>query len=505
MAQGPDPYAAMTAFNRFGLGAKPGDLALAASDPRGFLLEEIRARGAGVIPAEGLSSTPQSLQMFFADQQRLRVARETAAAMAAPLAMASANASPTDTKPGDVKQPVDAKPMEAKPMDAKPMEAKPADAKPTPREPPVEQKLFRAEALARFVAQMKAGSGLVERLVAFWSNHFAVSVVKGQYIRATAGSFEREAIRPHVLGKFADLLIAVESHPAMIFYLDNQRSIGPGSNAGRFDGKGLNENLAREILELHTLGVDGGYAQADVTALARIITGWSFAEAGSEVGEPGAFLFKANWHEPGVHNLLGKNYPQTGRLQGEAALRDLARHPSTARHVAIKLARHFVADAPPPDLVDALAKAFRDSDGDLAVVTAALIENDRAWSAPPTKVRTPAEFAIAARRAISNMPSDANQVLGVLNALGMPLWQPPGPNGYSDAAAVWASPEQMKLRLDVSWQMAQGARDYGAPLGVLDTVCGLAASRETRDALLHAESRPQALALLFMSPEFQRR
>ncbi|MGA8170942.1 MAG: DUF1800 family protein [Methylocystis sp.] len=499
MAPGPDPYAAMTAFNRFGYGAKPGDLALAASDPRGFLLEEIRAKGAGMIAADGLSSTPRALQMFFAEQQQLRIARETAAAMAAPLAMASANAGQMEAKPADNK------PADPKPMEAKPMEAKPAEAKPKPQEPPVEQKLFRAEALARFVAQMKAGSGFVERLVAFWSNHFAVSVVKGQYSRATAGSFEREAIRPHVLGKFADLLIAVESHPAMIFYLDNQRSIGPGSNAGRFDGKGLNENLAREILELHTLGVGGGYAQSDVTALARIITGWSFGEPGGDVGEPGAFLFKSNWHEPGVHNLLGRNYPQTGRAQGEEALRDLARHPSTARHIATKLAKHFVADAPPPELVDALTKAFRDSDGDLVIVTAALIENDHAWSAPPTKIRSPAEFAIAAKRATSNMPTDANQVLGVLNSLGMPLWQPPGPNGYSDAAAVWGSPEQMKLRLDVSWQMAQGARDYGAPLGVLDTVCGLAASRETREALLHAESRPQALALLFMSPEFQRR
>ena len=480
MAPGPDLYAAMTAFNRFGLGAKPGDLGLAASDPRGFLLEEIRAQGAGLIPAEGLSSTPRALQMFFTEQQQLRLAREAAAAMAAPLAMASGNASPTDG-------------------------AKPAEAKPNPREPTAEQRLFRAEAMARFNAQLKAGAGLVERLVAFWSNHFAVSVAKGQALRATAGAFEREAIRPRVLGKFSDLLIAVESHPAMIFYLDNQRSIGPGSNAGRFDGKGLNENLAREILELHTLGVDGGYAQPDVTALARIITGWSFAEAGSETGEPGAFLFKANWHEPGVHNLLGKNYPQAGRAQGEAALRDLARHPSTAHHIATKLARHFVADAPPPDLVEALTKAFRDSDGDLAVVTAALVTHDRAWSAPPTKIRDPNEFVIAALRATAFAPNDPGQILGAMNSLGMPLWQPAGPNGYADTTAAWASPEQMKLRLDVSWQMAQRARDYGAPLGVLDTVCGLAASRETRDALSHAESRPQALALLFMSPEFQRR
>ena len=211
MAPGPDPYAAMTAFNRFGLGAKPGDLALAASDPRGFLLEEIRAQGAGVIPAEGLSSTPRALQMFFAEQQQLRVARETAAAMAAPLAMASANASPTD----------------AKATDPAGRETRGGHS-PNRRSRRSNRRLFRAEAMARFNAQLKAGAGLVERLVAFWSNHFAVSVAKGQGLRATAGAFEREAIRPHVLGKFSDLLIAVELHPAMIFYLDNQRSIGPG-------------------------------------------------------------------------------------------------------------------------------------------------------------------------------------------------------------------------------------------------------------------------------------
>jgi uncharacterized protein (DUF1800 family) len=480
MAIGPDPFAAVTAFNRFGLGAKPGDLALAAGDPRGFLLEDLRAPGAGRIEAGDLPATPQALQSFFADQQQQRMAREMAA-------MASAA------------------PMAAAPQMEPAMAGKPAEAKPKPAEPSVEQKIFRAEAMARFEAQLKAPSGLVERLVAFWSNHFAVSVAKGQVIRVTAGAFEREAIRPHVLGKFSQLLIAAESHPAMIFYLDNQRSIGPGSKAGRLDAKGLNENLAREILELHTLGADGGYAQADVTSLARIITGWSFAEAGSETGEPGSFLFKTNWHEPGAQTLLGKAYAEEGRAQGEAALLDLARRPATARHVAVKLARHFIADDPPPDVVVALTKTFHDSDGDLGAVCAALVSHDRAWSAPASKIRTPMEFVVAAMRATGFALSEPGQALGLLNALGMPLWQPAGPNGYPDTVAAWASPEQMKLRLDASWQMAQRARDVGSPLSVLDTISGLAASRETREALARAESRQQALALLLMSPEFQRR
>jgi uncharacterized protein (DUF1800 family) len=500
MATRPDPHLATTAFNRFGLGAKPGDLALAASDPRGFLLEEMRAPGAALIDPDKLPSSSDALQIFYIDQRQKRIEREAAAKHQA-MQMGD-GAKPLDAKP------MNASPMNASPIDAKPMEPKPAapmEAKPKPPEPPMEQKLFRAEATARFEKQARAPIGFVERLVAFWSNHFAVSVAKAQFVRVTAGPFEREAIRPHVLGKFADLLHAAETHPAMIFYLDNQQSIGPQSRAGVNRGKGLNENFAREILELHTLGAGGGYTQADVTSLARIITGWSFADAESEIGEPGAFLFKENWHEPGVHDLLGKAYAQAGRAQGEAALLDIARHLSTARHIATKLARHFVADDPPQDLVDALAKTFRDTDGDLPAVATRLLQHDRAWSAPSTKIRTPSEFVLAAARATSVLPNDPGPLLNLHNALGMPLWQPAGPNGFADTNAAWAAPEAMKLRLDVSWQMAQRAREFGHPLSLLDTVAGLAASRETREAVSRAESRPQAMAILFMSPEFQRR
>ncbi|HEY8065761.1 MAG TPA: DUF1800 family protein [Methylosinus sp.] len=484
MAVDPDPRGALIALNRFGLGAKPGDLAAAAADPRGFLLEELRRTGVARLDAASLALSNVALQALFADQQEKRMERErvmavetTRVSMVGP---AAAMAAPAAPPPG-------------------------VDGKPKPQEPPVEQKLFRAEAMARFDKQASAQAGFVERLVAFWSNHFAVSVAKGQFVRVAAGPFEREAIRPHALGRFADMLAAVESHPAMLFYLDNQRSIGPGSAAGRFAGKGLNENLAREILELHTLGVGGGYSQADVTALARIITGWSFAEAESEAGEPGGFVFKANWHEPGAPTLLGKSYPQTGRDQGAAALADIARHPATATHLATKLARHFIADAPPKPIVEALAKTFRETDGDLAAVAETLIESDLAWSAPFSKIRTPDEFLVAAARATGALPNDPGQYLNMLNAMGMPLWQPPGPNGYPDRLDALASPEAMKLRLDVAWQIAQRSKDIGHPLSVLDTAAGLAASRETREAVSRAESRPQALAILLMSPEFQRR
>ena len=489
MTFGPDPRAELVALNRFGLGPKPGDLIAAAADPRGFILQETQQPRAALLELPQLPNSSAALQALFADQQKTRAERERAAAQAMASAAQAALVSPA---------------MAATPQ--APMTAATAlDAKPKPPEPPVEQKLFRAEAMARFQKQAGASAGLLERLVAFWSNHFAVSVAKDAFVRAAVGPFEREAIRPFVLGKFADMLRAVESHPAMLFYLDNQRSIGPNSAAGRFAGKGLNENLAREILELHALGADGGYAQADVTALARILTGWSFAEPDSGVGAPGAFLFKSNWHEPDAQILLGESYAPTGQRQGEAALVDIARRASTATHIAGKFARHFIADEAPPDLVAKLAKTFRDSDGDLKAVTVALIGDDEAWRAPMTKIRTPNEFLIAAARATGGLPPDPGPTLNMLNALGMPLWQPAGPNGFADTLAAWATPESMKLRLDVSWQIAQRAKVAENPLGILEVVAGPAASPETRDAVSRAESRQQALAIIFMAPEFQRR
>jgi uncharacterized protein (DUF1800 family) len=475
-----DPKAAMMAFNRFGLGAKPGDLALVATDPRGALVEELETSGIAAIEANALPASPNALQQLFQDQQERRMARERAAMEPTPQTDAPAASGAVGAGSETVRS--------VKPQGQS-----------------VEQRLFRDEAMVRFKRAIAAPAGFVERLVAFWSNHFAVSVGKGQFIRVTAGPFEREAVRPFVLGKFSQMLMAAESHPAMIFYLDNQRSIGPASPAGRLSGKGLNENLAREILELHTLGVGSGYQQDDVTELARILTGWSFADADSETAEPGVFLFKTNWHEPGPHRLLGRVYPQTNREQGEAALRDLARHPATANHLATKLVTHFVSDAPPPALVSALARRFRDTDGDLMEVSLALVRDDRAWQAPATKIRTPLEFLFATARAMDFLPAEPGPILQLLNALGMPLWQPAGPNGFSDLTSVWAAPEAMKLRLDVSWRLAQRFREVGSPLGVLDTVAGLSASRETREAIAHAESRQEALALLFMSPEFQRR
>src|SRR4030081_2850721 len=320
-----------------------------------------------------------------------------------------------------------------------------------------------------------------------------------------AGSFEGEGNRPHVLGRFGDMLKAVEQHPAMLFFLDNQQSLGPDSRAGQNRKRGLNENLAREIMELHTLGVGSGYTQDDVTSLARIITGWTFAGRQGQLGPPGSFVFNANAHQPGAHRLLGKTYEDNGVAQGEAALGDIARHPSTAKFIATKFARHFVADDPPPALVARLQDVFRKSDGDLKAFTTALLDSDEAWQAPLTKVRSPYEFLIAPGGLLAQIPDDPTRYLGGLNVLGQPLWSPAGPNGFPDTNAAWAAPEGMKLRLDISAQLASRLGDTVDPRALLEFALADAASQDTRRAVERAESRQQALALLLMSPEFQRR
>jgi uncharacterized protein (DUF1800 family) len=517
MAIGPNHAEAATAFNRFGLGARPGDLDAAAADPRAYVLEELRTADAALVRDPALPSGPEVLETYYLDQQQQRVARAKAATASPPPtanATAGAELAPSrepmamapaggPSNPIGTTSPLTAMaPRATAPASLASSEPKPMKAE--PHKPSAAEVLFRAEAEARLRKQLQARVGFVERLVAFWSNHFAVSVAKSNALRVAAGPFEREAIRPNALGKFAALLRAAESHPAMIFYLDNQNSIGPDAPPGKFAGRGLNENLAREILELHTVGVGSGYTQADVAELARVLTGWSVAGPESEAGAPGAFVYKPNWHEPGARQILGKTYAQNGVDQAHAVLDDLARHPATARHIATKLARHFIADNPPADLVETLTRKFVESDGDLAVVASALISDDRAWSAKPTKIRTPLEFVVAAARVTGFQPKDANFYLQGLNMLGMPLWQPGGPNGFSDMSDTWASAEGMKARLDLASSMGQRMRTAD-PVATMNAGLGATVSRDTRQAIERAESRGQALALLLMAPEFQRR
>jgi uncharacterized protein (DUF1800 family) len=525
-----DPQAALVALNRFGFGARggaSGDLINAASDPRGFVKSELNRPGGVILEMPGLQSTPALAAAVFAYQDEVKRAREATAKSAAAGSEAALPQPASDAKAPRRSLSLDSAAAEMSGKSEKmtamegpekgaataPMQAaeamQPNAAKPQvqPIAQPLNviQKTYRTEALARLQRAMIADCGFTERLVTFWSNHFCISANKGELARIWAGAFEREAIRPHVMGRFGDTLKAVEQHPAMLFFLDNQQSLGPDSRAGQNRKRGLNENLAREIMELHTLGVGGGYTQDDVTSLARIITGWTFAGRQGQLGTPGTFAFNANAHQPGPQPLLGKIYADAGVAQGEAALADIARHPSTAKFIATKFARHFVADEPPPALVARLQEVFGKSDGDLKALATTLLDSDEAWQAPQTKIRSPYEFLVATGRLLTQIPDDPSRYLGGLNLLGQPLWSPAGPNGFPDTNAAWAAPEGMKLRLDIAAQVASRLADNVDPRDLLELVAAGAASDETRRTIERAESRQQALALLLMSPEFQRR
>jgi uncharacterized protein (DUF1800 family) len=465
--------AALRGLQRFGLGLCARDIDQ-IGDPRATLLHEAERREAPLVKAPGLETSTETARKALAYvKQRELKKREMVRAAAAGSAAA----------------------------DAEPRMAPAADQ--TNGSYP--QRVYCNEVVARFGAAQARLGGYGERLVQFWSNHFCVSGIKANFVLALAGPFEREVIRPHVFGRFEDMLLAVETHPAMLYYLDNERSVGPNSPGGKRIGHGLNENLAREILELHTLGAQGGYTQADVEALARIITGWTFSRGESPGVEAGGFFFNANLHEPGPQTLLGRVYSDDGVAQGKRALLDLAHHPSTAEHIALKLARWFVADEPPPALVALLAQTFRKTDGDLGAVSAALISSDAAWTAPAVKLRTPQEFIVAATRALGRT-FDYEQIGIALRGMGQPLWQPRGPNGYPSDVADLMTPNALQARLDAAAQWAhQASGGVDDPREWTGRMLGALASDETRSAVAQAESPQQAIALMLMSPEFQRR
>jgi uncharacterized protein (DUF1800 family) len=330
-----------------------------------------------------------------------------------------------------------------------------------------------------------------------------------------AGSFEREAIRPHVLGNFSDLLLAAETHPAMLLYLDNFQSVGPHSQVAlRAEARqaprkiGINENLAREILELHTLGVGGGYTQTDVTTFAEVITGWSIGgEGGGRFahGEPGQFVFRPELHEPGAKLVLGKRYPDDGFGQGVAVLRDVARQRATAHFIATKLARHFIADEPPPAAVQRLADAFAKSSGDLPSVYRALIDAREAWEQPLAKYKTPSDYVISSFRGLT-LPVEAGHApLAPFEILGQRIWSPGSPAGWPDRSADWDGASALFKR--IQWADAVGARlgNRRDATGLAPELLGANLSNDTRAAVAHAASASQAITLLLAAPEFMRR
>jgi len=363
------------------------------------------------------------------------------------------------------------------------------------------RRLVRDDVQHRIQTSARTDAPVAERMVHFWSNHFTVAVNRPQ-VGSLAKPFEDEAIRPHVTGRFADLLSAVVHHPAMLLYLDNAISFGPNSPAGRRSGRGLNENLARELLELHTLGVDGGYDQNDVIALAKILTGWSISRLRDQ--NPGTFRFHDLAHEPGPKLLLGQSFSQGGQAEGEAALDFLARHPSTARHISMKLARHFLADDPPSAAIETLTQTFLDTDGDLTAICRTLIALPQAWQPHLTKVRTPNDLLIAALRAFDVHNVD-ERTTATLRLLGQVPWTAPSPAGWPDDAAGWLGPESLMRRIDWSVAVAELAEGSADPRRLLDTAFGPLASATTRFHVDGAPSTREGIALVLSSPEFQRR
>jgi uncharacterized protein (DUF1800 family) len=483
MATNPKLEAAL-ALHRFGLGPAGGSIAAIADDPRGALLAELEEPRAGLVAAPDLPNSAAASRAFF----EFRAKRQAQQKLAQRAKEAAAKAGPAGAAAGKPATPdAEAQPAEQDTMQDQP--DRPAN---------VGRQLVQNEAKVRIAAALGAKIGFVERLVWFWSNHFCVSTDKST---SMSGAYEREAIRPHVLGRFVDLLTAAESHPAMLFYLDNAVSIGPNSVAGINRGRGINENFAREILELHTLGVRTGYTQDDVIRFANALTGWTFI--GTGVPEHGGeFVFFERFHEPGEQVVLGKRYPDTGFAQGSAVLADLARHPATARHIAEKFARHFVADEPPPQLVNRLKVSFSDSDGDLKQLARTLILTEESWTPARTKLKRPGEWHLGALR-LTGSPGRVAPFMAGQTLLGEPLWRPPAPNGFSDYAAAWT--DGIAERADIASNFATRVADRLDPKALIDEGLGPLASPETRDAIGRAGSRAQALALLLMSPEFLRR
>jgi uncharacterized protein (DUF1800 family) len=461
------------AVNRFGLGAAPGELA-AAADPRSWLTKQIKDAALPIPEFGTLASSAEGLKAYPRWIASLGKARD---------AMSDGGQAAMRTVEGTFREQLGP--------------------------------IMRAEVAARLAVAASTPAPFRERLAWFWSNHFTVSAEKA-LVFALVGSFEREAIRPHVCGHFVDMLVAVTRHPAMILYLDNHLSVRKGwqarglraSRSTAFPApKDLNENLAREILELHTLGVNGGYTQADVTEFARVLTGWTVRPTMFDLNETGSgFVFDPERHEHGPRHLLGKSYPQEGIAMGEAVLRDIANHPATAVFVATKLARHFIADEPPPEAVARIARAFHDSSGHLPTVYEALLDCPETWQQPLAKLKSPIEYVVSCLRALPGLrAADPRGLYGILRGMGQRPFFAPSPQGWPDTAAAWAGGDALWKRIEWAGIIAARVGSRVDPLRLAEESYGLALQAQTRRAIERAESRQQGMALWLASPEFQRR
>jgi uncharacterized protein (DUF1800 family) len=454
--------AASIAVTRFGLGARPGELLAARGDPRGWLTAQIRPDGGADQPRADPPTSAQRL-IEFRDYQRQRQAAKQSGQNFDPVKYAA--------------------------------------------------RLIREDAGDDFQARVQLATatdaGFRERWALFWCNHFTVSATKLQ-TATLVGPFEQEAIRPRVFGRFEDMLVASSRHPAMLLYLDQARSVGPDTAAAMVlsrGGKpaGLNENLAREILELHTVGVDAGYTQGDVTELARALTGWSIGGLGEGDDLAGKFRFRPAAHEGGARTIMGRRYPQDGESQARAVMKDLATSPHTARHLAVKLARHFVADAPPPTLVAGLERRYLASGGDLGEVARTLVSAPEAWSPDAVKFKTPYEFLVSSWRAAAVAPADVVQIAPILTGMGQKPFSAPSPKGWPEEAEVWCAPDAVIKRMAWAQSLAAQSLNGRDPLELARDALGARLTPLVATAISRAETREEGLAILLMSPEFQRR
>jgi uncharacterized protein (DUF1800 family) len=461
------------AANRFGLGSRPGELDAIGGNGRDWLRAQLKDAPPRLSNAQ-LRTSSEILVEALDLRREIRASRQAATASA-------------DTAAAQVAVLM--------------------------KVPQLLRPIYMVEATARFKQAVSTDRPFVERITQFWTNHFAVSVDKNLLL-GLAGSLEREAIRPNVLGNFGDLLLAVESHPAMLLYLDNHLSVGPDSKAAQNVERrhterkvGINENLARETLELHTLGVGGGYTQADVTSYAEVITGWSIGgEQGRRPqGEPGRFMFRAELHEPGPKVVLGKRYPDTGYEQGVAVLRDLSNNPSTARFIATKLARHFIADDPPSKAVDRIAQAYMSSGGNLPTVYRALIDSPDAWTQPLAKYKTPSDYIVSTFRGLQIPMENVRAPLAPFELLGQRNFGPGSPAGWPDRSADWDGGSALMKRIEWADAVGQKLGNHRDATELAPQLLGETLTSATRTAIARAASGSQAVTLLMAAPEFMRR